>query len=69
MTLGFFVETKFIPEHVEHKTRSGQTHYQAMLKHLLTPELVNHLFDPGKEQKGAANIGPGMAVFRRRSPV
>ncbi len=59
MTLGFFVETKFIPEHVEHKTRSGQTHYQAILKHLLTPELVNHLFDPGKERKARLISVPG----------
>ena len=59
MTLGSFVETKFIPEHVEHKTRSGRTHYQAMLKHLLTPELVNHLFDPGKEREARLKSVPG----------
>lgn len=46
MTLVFFVETKFIPEHVEHKTVSGQTHYQAILKHLLRPETVNRIFNP-----------------------
>jgi integrase len=59
MTLGFFVETKFIPEHVEHKTQSGRTHYQAMLKHLLTPELVNHLFDPGQDKKARLRSVPG----------
>jgi integrase len=59
MTLGFFVETKFIPEHVEHKTRSGRTHYQAMLKHLLAPELVNRLFDPSQEKKARLKSVPG----------
>src|SRR5437763_13132130 len=38
MTFCSFVETKFIPEHVEHKTLAGRTHYQAMLKHLIRPE-------------------------------
>lgn len=47
MTFGSFVETKFIPEHVEHKTRAGRTHYQAMLKHLIGPEIVHRMFDPG----------------------
>jgi integrase len=59
MTLGFFVETKFIPEHVEHKTPSGRTHYQAILKHLLTPELVNRMFDPGKERQARLKSVPG----------
>src|SRR3954451_12421174 len=40
MTLRSFVETKFIPEHVQHKTIAGRTHYQAMLKHLIRPETV-----------------------------
>jgi integrase len=48
MTFGLFVETKFIPEHVEHKTSSGQRHYQAILKHLLRPETVNRIFNPDK---------------------
>ena len=46
MTFEFFVESKFIPEHVEHKTFAGKTHYQAILKHLLRPETVNRLFNP-----------------------
>jgi integrase len=46
MTVALFVETKFIPEHVQYKTRAGQTHYQAMLKHLITPETVSRIFDP-----------------------
>jgi integrase len=46
MTFSFFVESKFIPEHVAFKTLSGQIHYQAMLKHLLRPETVNRIFNP-----------------------
>ena len=44
MTFAFFVESKFIPEHVEHKAPAGKTHYQSMLKHLLKPETVNRMF-------------------------
>jgi integrase len=44
MTVSSFVETKFIPEHVEHKRPAGQTHYKAILKHLLKPETVNRIF-------------------------
>ena len=51
MTFGFFVESKFIPEHVQHKTVAGQTHYQAMLKHVLRPETVNRVFNPRKIEK------------------
>lgn len=40
-----FVETKFIPEHVQYKTRAGQIHYQAMLKHVITPEVVSRFFN------------------------
>jgi len=46
MTFDLFVETKFIPEHVVYKTLAGQTHYQAILKHLLKPEKVNGIFNP-----------------------
>lgn len=44
MTFSTYVECKFGPDHVEYKTRAGQTHYQAMLKHILTPECVNRIF-------------------------
>ena len=47
MTLAFFVESKFIPEHVEHKTLAGRTHYRSILKHLLKPETVNRMFRLG----------------------
>jgi integrase len=48
MTFASFIETKFIPEHVAFKTRAGQTHYQAILKHLMTPELVSRIFTVGR---------------------
>jgi integrase len=44
MTLALFIETKFVPEHVAFKASAGKTHYQAILKHLITPELVNRIF-------------------------
>ena len=47
MTLAFFVESKFIPEHVVHKTLAGRTHYRSILKHLLKPETVNRMFRLG----------------------
>ncbi len=44
MSFAFFVESKFIPEHVEHKALAGKTHYQSILKHLLKPKTVNRMF-------------------------
>ena len=48
MTLALFIETKFAPEHVAFKAGAGQTHYHAILKHLITPELVNRIFSSGR---------------------
>jgi integrase len=47
MTFVSFVQSKFVPDHVAHKTVAGQTHYKAILKHVLTPELVSRIFKPG----------------------
>lgn len=44
--LAKFIEEKFIPNHVEHLTLAGRTHYQAILKHVLKPETVDRLFSP-----------------------
>ena len=44
MTVAGFVETKFVPEHVAAKKTAGRTHYQAILKHLITPEEVDRIF-------------------------
>lgn len=56
MTVAEFVERKFVPEHVASKELSGRTHYQAMLKHVLTPAEVDRIFGvsstrPGKKLK------------------
>ncbi len=47
-TLVQFVENVFVPEHVAIKGLSGQTHYRAILKHVLTPEEVQHIFKTGR---------------------
>jgi integrase len=44
MTVVDFVENVFVPEHVAIKGLSGRTHYRAILKHILTPEEVQHIF-------------------------
>jgi integrase len=44
--LATFIEWKFIPDHVQHKSLAGRTHYQAILKHVLKPETVDRLFAP-----------------------
>ena len=41
MTFGHFVEAKFLPDHVGHKTQAGQLYYRSILKHLITPERIN----------------------------
>jgi integrase len=46
MLLAGFIERKFIPDHVQHKSLAGRTHYQAILKHVLRPETVDRLFTP-----------------------
>jgi integrase len=43
-TLAAFVEQKFIPEYVAVKTSAGRAHFRSILKHVLTPELVNRAF-------------------------
>jgi integrase len=44
MRFATFIETIFIPEHVARKTFAGQTHYCAILKHVLHPETVDPIF-------------------------
>ncbi len=46
MPLVTFVEKRFIPDHVELKSLAGRTHYHALLKHILRPDLVDRLFAP-----------------------
>jgi integrase len=44
-----YVEQRFIPNHVSLKTDAGRMHYQAILKHVLTPEAVERMFAPNSE--------------------
>jgi integrase len=44
MNLTEFIENRFIPEHVAHKRLAGRSHFQAMLKHVLTPVQVDRAF-------------------------
>jgi integrase len=46
MSLAEYVEQNFIPNHVSLKTDAGRIHYQAILKHVLTPEAVERMFAP-----------------------
>lgn len=49
MTIAEFVENKFAPEHVATKSTAGRTHYRAILKHVLGPEVVQHIFGNGTD--------------------
>src|SRR5579863_5619958 len=39
-----YVEQRFISNHVSFKADAGRMHYQAILKHVLTPEAVERMF-------------------------
>lgn len=41
-----FVEKRFLPNHVQHKSISGRAHYHAILKHVLKPETMDRLLQP-----------------------
>jgi site-specific recombinase XerD len=47
ISLAQFVGIKFLPEYIERKSFAGRRHYQSMLKHILRPETVDQLFNPG----------------------
>jgi integrase len=51
MSIAEFVAAKFVPEHVALKMAAGRRHYQAILKHILTPEQVDRIF--GVETDGS----------------
>ncbi len=44
ITVSRFVATRFLPDHVAIKTTPGRRHYQAILKHVLTPGEVDTIF-------------------------
>src|SRR5579859_6668468 len=44
ISLAEFVERRFAPEYVSAKRSAGRAHFQAILKHILTPEAVDRAF-------------------------
>jgi hypothetical protein len=44
MSLAEFVECRFAPEYVAVKRSAGRAHFQAILRHILTPEAVDRAF-------------------------
>lgn len=46
VSLAEYVEQRFIRNYVLPKTYAGRKHYEAMLKHVLTPETVERIFAP-----------------------
>ena len=50
MTIADFVENLFLPEHIAMKKLSGRIHYKAILKHVLTPEEVDRVFQVDAEK-------------------
>ena len=53
MTIAEFVELKFLPERISQMRYAGRTHYQSMLKHVLTPEEVNRVFQVNSGRSNA----------------
>jgi integrase len=45
ITLADFVESRFVPEYVALKRPAGRAHFYGILKHIVTPERVDHAFD------------------------
>ena len=56
MKIEYFVKTKFIPEHVQHKSRGAQTQYQAVLKHILRPETVDRIFASARSKARLTSV-------------
>jgi integrase len=50
ITIADFVQKAFVPEHVSIKGLAGRTHYRAILKHVLTPEEVQRVFNLDTEK-------------------
>jgi site-specific recombinase XerC len=53
--LAEFVERRFVPEYVSTKRAAGRAHFQAILKHILTPERVARAFR-AKAGKSSAKL-------------
>ena len=66
MTIARFVESTFVPEHVQVKRLAGRAYYQAILKHVLPPEEVDRIFHVGTEEvEGKAEGHSGLALSGR----
>lgn len=60
MTVADFVKARFAPEHVAAKSVAGRKHYQAILKHILTPPEVEAIFGlTGENPKAKLRPLPG----------
>jgi len=70
MTVSEFVERKFVPEYVAHRSFFGRMHYQSMLKHVVSPEEVDRLFQvdsrKGKSRLRSAEDWPYLGHFPLR---
>jgi hypothetical protein len=51
--LAEYVERSFVPEYVSTKRASGRAHFQATLKHVLSPERVAHAFGANPDKSSA----------------
>jgi integrase len=51
--LAEYVERRFVPEYVSIKRASGRAHFQAILKHILTPERVARAFRASPSKSSA----------------
>jgi hypothetical protein len=58
MTVAQFVAARFLPDHVAIKTSPGRRHYQAILKHVLTPEEVETIFGVTADGSARAKMHP-----------
>ena len=58
MTVAQFVAARFLPDHVAIKTSPGRRHYQAILKHVLTPEEVETIFGAPADGTRSSKLHP-----------
>lgn len=59
MSVADFVERVFIPRYVMSKKTAGRTHFQAILKHVLSPERIVRTFRPGCKTRTILAAIPG----------
>jgi integrase len=65
-TLADFVEVRYIPEFVAAKRYAGQTHFRAILKHVLPPERVARAFGAnGPSTQNSLTAVPGWPYIDR----